>query len=252
MSYTHRLRSYGAIALLAFVAGSPGTAKEYPVTCNRTIKVQVVALDQPWMWNRLGTAQPGGMIYALARDVVKMDGSPFPADLKTLKPADLVALCGSVRLLDDKRARPLVLRANKGDCLEITFLNLLKPEPVPSILKGNPPKPEPLDGRLPATTRWAGIHAAGMELMGDISSDSSWVGTNPSSLAKNGEIKTYKWYAAEEGTFLIYSAADMESGYQAKEGLFGAIHVEPEGAEWYRSQGTHDDMEQATLTKEDL
>ena len=39
--------------------------EESTVVCNRTVKVQVVALDQPWMWNRLGAAQPGGMIYAL-------------------------------------------------------------------------------------------------------------------------------------------------------------------------------------------
>ena len=44
----------------------------------------------------------------------------------------------------------------------------------------------------------------------------------------------------------------MDSQYQANQGLFGAIHVEPEGAEWYRSQITHDDLVQATLTKADL
>src|ERR1700686_1641162 len=181
MRYRHMLRSGGAIALLAFALGSPASAKEPPVVCNRTIKVQIVALDQPWMWNRLGAAQPGGMIYALARDVVKnMDGSPLPDDLKVLKPEDSKSLCGGVRLRDDKRARPLVLRANKGDCLEITFLNLLQPDPVAQ------------DNRLPAAaTRFAGIHATGMELMGDLSSDSSWVGKNPSSLPKNGGTKTY-------------------------------------------------------------
>ena len=246
MRYRTILRSYSAIALLAFALSSPAWAKESPIICNRTIKVQVVALDQPWMWNRLGAAQPGGMIYALARDVVtNMDGSPLPDDLKNIK--DPKSLCGGVRLRDDKRARPLVLRANKGDCLEITFLNLLKEDPVaadsrvPTMPKG-----------VPGPTRVASIHAAGMELVGDIASDSSQVGNNPNSLAANGEIKIYKWYAAEEGTFLIYSAADMESGYQAKEGLFGAIHVEPEGAEWYRSQITQADLEQATLTSADL
>ena len=44
----------------------------------------------------------------------------------------------------------------------------------------------------------------------------------------------------------------MESGQQAQAGLFGAINVEPEGAEWYRSQVTHDDLDQATLTEDDL
>jgi hypothetical protein len=223
---------------------SPAPPKNSAPICNRTIKVQVVALDQPWMWNRLGASQPGGMIYALARDVVSKDG-PLPDDLKSLQTADLTALCGKVRLRDDKRARPLVLRANKGDCLEITFANLLSTEPSlafsDQVLK-----------KFPPPTRWAGLNATGMELVGDINSDSSWVGKNANSLAKNGELKTYKWYAVEEGTFLIYSGADMDSGYQANQGLFGAIHVEPEGAEWYRSQITHYDLVQATLTKADL
>jgi hypothetical protein len=184
------------------------------------------------------------MIYALARDVVSNNG-PLPDDLKSLQAADLTALCGKVRLRDDKRARPLVLRANKGDCLEITFVNLLSTEPALAFS-------DLVQKKFPPPTRWAGLNATGMELVGDINSDSSWVGKNANSLAKNGELKTYKWYAVEEGTFLIYSGADMDSGYQANQGLFGAIHVEPEGAEWYRSQITHYDLVQATLTKADL
>lgn len=227
---------------------SPASAKYSPPICNRTIKVQVVALDQPWMWNRLGASQPGGMIYALARDVERNSDKPGEDPLLkedgTLKSieSELLGLCGKVRLRDDKRARPLVLRANKGDCLEITFANLLSPQPVLVQTKDAPTN----------LTRWAGLHATGLELVGDINSDSSWVGENASSLAKNGELKTYRWYAVEEGTFLIYSAADMDSQYQANQGLFGAIHVEPEGAEWYRSQITHYDLVQATLTKADL
>src|SRR4029077_8623471 len=229
---------------------SPAPPKNSAPICNRTIKVQVVALDQPWMWNRLGASQPGGMIYALARDVERNSAKPGEhllkedGELKSIE-SELPALCGKVRLRDDKRARPLVLRANKGDCLEITFANLLSTEPSLEFS-------DQVKKKWPLPTRWAGLHATGMELVGDRNSDSSWVGTNENSLAKNGELKTYRWYAVEEGTFLIYSAADMDSQYQANQGLFGAIHVEPEGAEWYRSQITHYDLVQATLRQEDL
>jgi len=41
--------------------------------CARTIKANVVALDQVIMYNRLGTVNPGGMIYALKKDVVAID-----------------------------------------------------------------------------------------------------------------------------------------------------------------------------------
>ena len=279
MKHLKKLRgpvTIGIVATVLFLA-TPAMTEESSVVCNRTVKVQVVALDQPWMWNRLGAAQPGGMIYALYGDVVNnWDGSELP-DPYNLSPDDrenlAKKLTGNVRLRDDKRARPLVLRANKGDCLEITFWNLLNPEPKAGT--SYDPKLRPLvqkaqDRLAPldltnnsSPTRWAGIHAMGIELLGNIQSDASWVGANPDSLTnprdKNpsgvvlpGQTLVYRWYAAEEGTFLIYSPADMESGQQAQAGLFGAINVEPEGAEWYRSQVTHDDLDQATLTEDDL
>src|SRR5262245_6452205 len=45
-------------ALLAIV--NPAYAEE----CQQTVTANVVVLDQPFMWNRLGTAQPQGMIFA--------------------------------------------------------------------------------------------------------------------------------------------------------------------------------------------
>jgi hypothetical protein len=276
MKHCRKFTRLGAMGILALIVLSalPAVSEESSV-CNRIIKAQVIALDQPWMWNRLGAAQPGGMIYALAGDVVlqgdvsigggvKTDGTNLTdlPDPSKLSAEDREKLTGHVRLRDDKRARPLVLRANKGDCLEITFWNLLSPGPPPGATYEPAYRPSvqaevDVSRRLDvsaanAQTRWAGIHATGIELVGSIDSDASWVGGNPSSLAKPGEVLIYKWYAAEEGTYLIYSPADMESGQQAREGLFGAINVEPEGAEWYRSQVTHDDLNQATLTESDL
>jgi hypothetical protein len=264
-------QSWFSTLIIAF--SLPAIAQESAFLCNRTIKAQVVALDQPWMWNRLGAAQPGGMIYALYGDVVMQDGSelPDPSNLDSdARNALAKKLAGQVRLRDDKRARPLVLRANKGDCLEITFWNLLSSTPKPGatfrfqlvpLIQRATQKISPLEippglkGQV--QTRWAGIHATGIELVDSIDSDASWVGKNlvkskSGSLTEPGMTKVYKWYASEEGTFLIYSPADMEEAQQTQAGLFGAINVEPEGAEWYRSQVTHDDLDQATLTEQDL
>ena len=82
--------------------------------CERTVKADVVALDQVIMYNRLGTVNPGGMIYALKQDVVAID------PLKGI-------VAGNVRLRSTKRPRPIVLRMNNGDCLRISFTNLLSP-----------------------------------------------------------------------------------------------------------------------------
>src|ERR1700752_2013362 len=185
--------------------------------CARTIKADVVALDQVIMYNRLGTVNPGGMIFALKQDVVPIDAAK-----------GLVA--GNVQLRSDKRPRPIVLRMNSGDCLRITFTNLLAALP-----KDDQP-----------ATRSAGIHVMGMELVGGIASDGSNVGTNVPSLVGPGGTTVYTFSATREGNNLMYSSAATTSGEgdggTLSQGLFGSVNVEPAGAEWYRSQLTQADM----------
>jgi manganese oxidase len=188
--------------------------------CARTIKADVVAFDQAIMYNRLGTVNPGGMIYALRRDVVAID------PLKGI-------VAGNVRLRSDKRPRPIVLRMNSGDCLKITFTNLLSA----TALSDQP------------ATRSAGIHVNGMELVGSIASDGSNVGVNAPSLVAPGGSTVYTLYGTREGNSLMYSSAATTSGEgdggTLSEGLFGSVNVEPKGAEWYRSQVTATDMNAA-------
>jgi hypothetical protein len=193
-------------------------------TCERTIQANVVALDQVIMYNRLGTINPGGMIYALRDDIVMVD----PAK-------GLVA--GNVRLRSDKRPRPIVLRMNNGDCLQVNFTNLLSTTPVSS--KNPPSDDQPF-------TRSAGVHAMGMELVNGIASDGSNVGVNaPSLVAPNGST-VYTFAATREGNNLLYSSAATTGGEgdggTLTQGLFGSVNVEPRGAEWYRSQVTAADM----------
>jgi len=191
-------------------------------TCNRTISADVVALDQPFFWNRMGVLQPHGMIFALLEDVV-------PASGTALTP-------GNVRLRSDKRPRPIVLRMNGGDCLEINFANLLAPTKV--------------DNEQPAT-RAASIHVAGLQLVSGIKDDGSNVGRNTSSLVPPGGSATYLLYGEREGTQHLYSAGATTGGQgnggQLSPGLHGAVNVEPAGAEWYRSQVTRDDVELARI-----
>src|SRR6185369_10526740 len=105
----------------------------------------------------------------------------------------------------DKRPRPIVLRINSGDCLKITFTNLLSG----TALSDQP------------ATRSAGIHVNGMELVGSIASDGSTV---------------YTFYGTREGNNLMYSSAATTGGEgdggTLSSGLFGSVNVEPKGAEW--------------------
>ncbi|HEX8456549.1 MAG TPA: hypothetical protein VF656_04440 [Pyrinomonadaceae bacterium] len=82
--------------------------------CSRNITANVVALDQLYTYNRLGAFNPAGMMYALKRDVTLIDSTKG-------------FVAGNVRLRAGKRPRPLVLRANEGDCLTVNFTNLLTP-----------------------------------------------------------------------------------------------------------------------------
>ncbi|HEX3253961.1 MAG TPA: hypothetical protein VHS05_31290 [Pyrinomonadaceae bacterium] len=199
--------------------------------CERTVKADVVALDQVIMYNRLGTVNPGGMIYALKQDVVAID---------TLK--GIVA--GNVRLRSTKRPRPIVLRMNIGDCLRISFTNLLSPTP-----KSHKDPEDPLSDQ-PAT-RSAGVHVIGMELVGTIASDGSNVGVNPPSLVGPGGSTVYTFAATREGNNLMYSTAATTGGEgnggTLSEGLFGSVNVEVRGAEWYRSQVTAAEMAAAKI-----
>lgn len=99
----------------------------------RVVCAEVAALDQMLVYNRFGSHNPFGMIFALTRDLVPADrpAAAPPGQLAEFcdedpgihpRPEGLVA--GEVRLRDCKR--PLTLRANVGDILHVRVRNLLR------------------------------------------------------------------------------------------------------------------------------
>ncbi len=195
----------------------------------RTVTADVVALDQEIVYNRLGVVNPYGMMYALRNDVIDKSSGLSEAEGGTLSP-------GNVTLRPDKRPRPLTLRANAGDCLEISFQNLLSPTALPG---------QPAD-------RNAGIHVNGMQVVGGIESDGSFVGRNPSSLVAPGESTVYTLFAEYENTYLLYNMGATvgaeAGGGSIGHGFFGAVNVEPFGTDWYRSQLSRVEMDLAAST----
>ena len=205
------------------------------------VSAYVVALDQVLFANRLGAEVPSGMIYALVGDVQPSPGSiADPYDWYSWVP-------GEVQLKKYKRPRPIVLRVNRGQCLQIYFRNLLAPMALNS---GQPP------------TRAAGVFVQGLNWASPVlgapadkgQDDGSWVGENTNSLADPGDSRTYLLYAPQQGPFLLYSTGDdftsqaghlvaaFGDGGQLREGLFGAVIVQPEYAEYYRSQVNREDL----------
>ena len=226
-------RASAAVDSAAREEKSPGTKSELPkanpaapppaAPCQRTINADVVALPQPIMLNRMGAAIPDALIFALKSDTTLVNG------WLQLKPG--------------KRPRPLVLRANVGDCLNITFTN--------SVPKNNFTKTK---ASAATGTTEVSLHIQGTEWTTSTMDDGSFVGVNPSSLASvagatppPAQTQQYQVFVKNEGTFLLYTMGDTSTeGQQLARGLFGALNVEPAGAEWYRSEVTQQDLKLAT------
>ena len=122
------------------VVGEPAVSQPVAddVSRPRVVHADVVALDQLLVYNRFGSFNPYGMIFALRRDVqpLSLTGPKPGADECAADPGTSPGFSrldfGGVRLRDCKRPRPLVLRANAGDVLEVAVTNLLRrPDPDP-------------------------------------------------------------------------------------------------------------------------
>ncbi|MCP5245641.1 MAG: hypothetical protein H6937_06755, partial [Burkholderiales bacterium] len=101
--------------------------------CTAIVRAEIVALEQAYLLNRFGAFNPAGLLYALKTDIVSTDDNPI------LRP-------GKVKLREDKRPRPLVLRVNEGECLEVTLHNML----TPGVREERSNGPEQYGGKVPA------------------------------------------------------------------------------------------------------
>jgi hypothetical protein len=255
------------LALSAIVGAYPAGDASAAFTCEREVIADVVVIDQPLMFNRLGAGNPNGMMFALRRDVIFSDTQlPLTVGGRTPNPNTLGEL---YELRPDRRPRPMALRVRKNDCLTVNLQNLLKPSP-------NPRNAAPVPGALATAAgqlftvpldeqpldRVVGFHAAGMQLVNSIDDDGSMVGRNHlpggqgaldnvnGSLAGVGQTKSYKLFAEKEGVFLVTSegvliGSDGNEGHVTN-GLFGQIIVEPTGSAIYRSQTVEEEMRLAT------
>jgi len=227
--------------------------------CNRMLTADVVAIDMPLMWNRLGAQNINGMMYALRRDVV---------DSTTMVPIGDGGSPGNVSLRPDKRPRPLVLRMGAGDCMTINLTNLLSEPANPFQIPGKDPDSSCLAGpnesdvvRSEVTfnchnddqvaERQISLRFQGTELVGSIADDGSNVGTNTSSLIGPGNSATYTIHAPFDGAFLGVSYGGTIGGEglggQTASGLWAVLNVNPKDSVFYRSAVTQEEMDLATL-----
>lgn len=124
--------------------------------------------------------------------------------------------------------KPLILRANAGDWIEVTLHNLFD-QPIPYFDYPRVPldkehKPSMRVSLNPQFLHYDPVCHSGINI--GYNNHEQTVGP--------GESKKYLWYADKEyGTCIIHSFGDMRN--HRYHGLFGVIIIEPVGASWYRN-----------------
>ena len=233
------------VAVAAALMALPERASA-AISCSRNVTADIVAIDKPLMYNRLGAGNVNGMMYALRRDVVNVN-SLLPLRNDANPALQGLPIVGQLDLRPDKRHRPIVLRVRVGDCLTVNFQNLLtaaaNPFPRTPTPAGQEFSPQPWNVDDQAAERRAGFHVSGLQLVSSIRDDGSNVGANGAAgngLVGSGQRTSYTLYAAKEGVFAVSNLAatfgsDGNMGSNSN-GLFGQVIVEPAGAESFRSQ----------------
>ncbi|MDR0279553.1 MAG: hypothetical protein LBJ37_16865 [Paucimonas sp.] len=244
----HAHRLFPLMFLIAPLFGAE--AAQAAARCERNLVANVVALDQPLMFNRLGAQNANGMLFALRRDVVDEHDRPLNQGG--------AAVPGKVSLRPDKRPRPLVLRVAAGDCLTINLQNLLAYQANPGS-HGHDDDGEEEEGfgddedfkvDEQVTDRHVGFQVNGLQAVNSIDDIASFTGRNANTLVAPGASRSYTLYAEREGAFAASSrgatfGGEGDAGNVAN-GLFATVVVMPKGGRSYRNTVTEEEMRLAS------
>ena len=131
--------------LALFIASLTVSSQARAADCSadNTITANVVVIDNPTVFNRLGAQNPNWMMYALERDVVHWDDGNVNESNNGVPCSVAECTAGKVQLRPDKRPRPLVVRAVEGGCLTVNFTNLLDPLGAPGQAPSGPQQLNP-------------------------------------------------------------------------------------------------------------
>ena len=190
---------------------------------------KVTAIEMPIYFNKEGDHDHNGLIYALSKNVPLLkyiralanqnsndDHRIYSKAARTV--ADRLAMPFPQTVAQARQphplVRPLVLRANVNETVEVQLQNKIKGRSV-------------------------GLHLVGgnynVETHGNASSsDGSKVGNNKPSLARPDGKYRYKWVCKHEGVFPFHDGGNYSGGEDGTNvhGLFGALIVEPKDTIW--------------------
>ncbi|CCJ32692.1 multicopper oxidase domain-containing protein [Caloramator australicus] len=181
--------------------GSPPPKAEDPgMPCKSYSKIrrfEVYAVQKKIIYNKFGDNDPNGLLFVLKENLKKV--------------------------LNDKICpKPLIIRANAGECIEIKLTNLL-PETIAETEYPHVPVEVP----FPPSNR-VSIHAQMLKY--DVrGSDGATVGFNYDQTIGPNESITYRYFAdGEFGTIILSSYGDIRN--HRHRGLFGVLIIEPQGS----------------------
>lgn len=163
---------------------------------NKTRHYEIEAIQIPIVYNKYGDHDPDGLLYVLKKDAERIRNKAIELfEQEIPQPYDEVV--------------PLVIRANLGERVEISFSHSLD---------------RPLS-----------IHVQGLDY--DVqTSDGANIGYNKDTTTTH-QI-TYTWYAAKEGVYIFHDMGNTTSSENGTNihGLFGAIIVEAAESSWLDPQ----------------
>ena len=190
-----------------FVPGfAPGAlySKTCPCDMPERIRVfEIAAVQAKLCYNSHGWHDPQGRFFVLKEEI---------AQHGTLEAYIQQVECGTIR------PEPLVIRANAGDCIEIRMTNLL-----PEFIKESA-------FQLRTLTDIVGYHIH-LVKFDTIVSDGAANGWNNIAGARQYETLIERFYANEELHTVFFHDHLFANSHQ-QHGLFGALLVEPAGAEF--------------------
>jgi len=164
----------------------------------------VAAINVEISLNRFLDYDPLGRMYVLEDELSRAQAEE--AQNRAAR-ADLAEPAVSIGLQGDA-IQPLTIRVTQGDCLRFNLRNALNNGESASFH----------------------LHGSGLQLT---SNGTAAVASNSASVAKSGETVGYEWMVPRdqpEGTHYFHSHGDTRE--QTAHGLFGAVIVEPHGAEF--------------------
>ncbi|MBQ8548889.1 MAG: copper oxidase, partial [Lachnospiraceae bacterium] len=166
-------------------------------------RYEIAAIQRDIPYNHHGDHDPDGLLFVPLEDLSEIDAKNY-------------------------QPKPLILRANAGDWIEVTLHNCFNSkQPIPYFDYPRVPldmehTPSMRVSLNPQFLNYNPVYDSGINV--GYNNREQTIGV--------GESKKYLWYADKEyGSCIIHSFGDMRN--HRYHGLFGTIIIEPVGAKWY-------------------